>query len=408
MLKLLQINVTANWGSTGRIAEQIGIKAIEQGWDSYIAYGRYMNPSKNKLIKVGGKFNVYEHYLENRLLDNEGLASRWSTMQLIKSIDKLKPNIVHLHNIHDHWLNYKLLFKYLNTLSIPILWTQHDCWSFTGGCGYYSMINCNKWKVECKNCPKRTSFFDLSNKHYSIRKELFTANNNLILIPVSQWLANELKQSFLKKCKIIPIINGVDTRTFHPVKENVNEIRNKYGIGNRFMLVALATSWSTRKSFHDYIKLAKLLDDNFIIMLIGISEKQRKLLPQNIIGIERTFNIDELVGIYSTADIVLNLSREETFGLTTAEGYACGTPTIVYNATASPELVISETGVVVEQGDIEGVLSAIYQIKEKGKSFYSKACRKRAEDLYDKEKCFNQYIDLYNKLLDKAIVEVEQ
>ena len=401
MPKLLQINVTANWGSTGRIAEQIGIKIMEEGWDSYIAYGRYMQPSKSKLIKIGGSFNVYEHYLENRLFDNEGLASRVATRQLIKIIKKLQPDIIHLHNIHDHWLNYKLLFNYLNTINVPIVWTQHDCWSFTGGCGYYSMSKCYKWMSGCDNCPRRHFFMDSSKKHYKLRKELFTSNKNLTLVPVSFWLQNELKKSFLKNSNIVPILNGVDIQLFNPSLDTDNhlKIRNKYKIGQRFLLIALATTWSKRKGFDDYIELAKLLDDSYVIMLIGVSVKQKNNLPHNIIGIERTFDINELIEIYSTADIVLNLSKEETFGLTTVEGYACGTPTIVYNATASPELVTSETGIVVDEGDIKGVMNAIMQIRAKGKSFYFHACRKRAEEYYDINKCYVRYIELFKSLL---------
>ncbi|MEE0926511.1 MAG: glycosyltransferase, partial [Bacteroidales bacterium] len=162
MPKLLQINVTANWGSTGKIAEQIGLKAMEHGWESYIAYGRDSNPSKSKLIKVGCMLNVYEHYLENRLFDNEGLASRIPTKKLIKQIEKLKPDIIHLHNIHDHWLNYKILFEYLNSINTPIVWTQHDCWAFTGGCMHFVHTNCEKWKNECEKCPQKSKSIDRS------------------------------------------------------------------------------------------------------------------------------------------------------------------------------------------------------------------------------------------------------
>ena len=102
MPTLLQINVTANWGSTGKIAEQIGLCAQTHGWESYIAYGRMMNPSKNELVKIGNAFDVYEHYVEGRFLDNEGLASRRATKRLLRGIDEIKPDIVHLHNIHDH------------------------------------------------------------------------------------------------------------------------------------------------------------------------------------------------------------------------------------------------------------------------------------------------------------------
>ena len=149
---LLQINVTANWGSTGKIAEQIGLCAQAHGWKSYIAYGRMMNPSMNELIKIGNTFDVYEHYAEARLLDNEGVASRRATRRLLQRMDEIQPDVVHLHNIHDHYLNYPILFRYLADKKIPVVWTQHDIWSLSGHCDT-NLLGCEKWKTECKECP---------------------------------------------------------------------------------------------------------------------------------------------------------------------------------------------------------------------------------------------------------------
>lgn len=395
--KLLQINVSANWGSTGRIAEQINEKARDKGWDCYIAYGREMSPCNSKLIKVGNTFCVYEHYAEHRLFDNEGMASRLATKQLIQKIEELSPDIIHLHNIHDHWLNYKILFKYLNSTNIPIVWTQHDCWAYTGGCAYYSVLGCDKWQTECKECLRKGIVYDRSNKQFLRRKKLFASNNNLILVPVSNWLEKEIKKSFMKGCEIRTISNGVNIDVFHKI--DINEIRSIYGIGNKFLMVAAATSWTERKGLNDYINLSKMLPDDYVILLVGLTAKQIANLPKSMVGIRRSSNVHELAAIYSAADVVMNLSREETFGLTTVEGYACGTPAIVYNATASPELVTSKTGYVVEQGDMKGIISALFEIKSRGKDSYSYACRKLAEELYDKDKCFEKYLELYQELV---------
>ena len=400
-MKLLQINATANWGSTGRIAEQIGLKAMEHGWESYIAYGRKSNSSKSNLIRVGSKLNPYMHFAQQFLFDSEGLNSIYPTRQLVKKIKTLNPDIIHLHNIHDHWLNYKILFEYLNTTNTPIIWTQHDCWAFTGGCMHFSSLNCSKWKIECHNCPRSKKSIDNSIQQFNLRKHLFTANKNLILVPVSKWLENERKQSFLKDTKISIILNGVDIDTFKPLQET--NVRNKYNIGNKFILMGLATAWSIQKGFKDYIELSKYIGDDEVIVLVGLKKEQIKKLPSNVIGIERTSNIQELVELYSTADIILNLSYQETFGLTSAEGFACGTPGVVYNKTASPELIEGEVGFVVEAGNIKQLLEAINTIKNKGKNHYSTYCRQRAIDYYDKEKCFEKYIKLYEECLKKAL-----
>lgn len=399
MKTLLQINVTANWGSTGRIAEQIGSLAIQQGWNSYIAYGRMMNPSKSKLIKVGCQLDVYEHYLEHRLFDSDGLASRRATKKFIKQISDLKPDIIHLHNIHDHWLNYRILFEYLNTLDIPVVWTQHDCWSFTGGCGYYSLVDCEKWNTACYECIFKQGilpFRELTRLQYETKKRLFCKTKNLTLVPVSYWLEGELKKSFLGNCNNRTICNGVNTSVFHPVKSRVKE---KYGIEEKTLLVAAATTWSQRKGLNDYFELRKLLPDSYVILLVGLNQNQVEQLPKGIIGLKRTDSIDGLVEIYSGADIVLNLSYEETFGLTTVEGFACGTPSIVYNTTASPELITPETGYIVEPGDLNGVVDAVNVIFSKGKQQYTAVCRRRAEEYYDKNRCFEKYIELYDSLI---------
>lgn len=398
-MKLLQINVTANWGSTGRIVEQIGVMAQKVGIESYVAYGRYANPTKLEAIKVGNCFSVYEHYLEYRLFDNDGLASRYATMQLVKKIEKLRPDIIHLHNIHDHWLNYQILFEYLNTVKTPIVWTQHDCWSFTGGCGHYTVNNCDKWKTSCSRCLLKQKMFPLveqTQKHYDTKKNLFASLKDLTLVPVSHWLEMQIKQSFLNKKRIVPIYNGVDIRVFCPGE---SKVKTQYGIDGKMLLVGVATAWSSRKGLSDYIKLAAKLSNNFVIMLVGVNDKQKRIFSNNIIGIDKTQKIEELVNIYRGADIVLNLSYEETFGLTTVEGLACGTPGIVYNTTASPELVTPETGLVVEPGDLDGVFNAVNEIMANGKDTYSKACRERVVKYFNKEDRFADYISLYKNLI---------
>jgi glycosyltransferase involved in cell wall biosynthesis len=396
---LLQLNCTANWGSTGKIAEQIGIRAQQNGWNVFMVYGRKTMLSSLRTIRVGSKINPYWHYIEHRVLDHEGLASRYATRQLLRKIKEICPDIIHLHNIHDHWLNYELLFEYLNQTEIKIVWTLHDCWSYTGGCTHYSIMKCNKWQTECKKCDRTHLLTDYSNQQFLLRKKLFTANKNLTLVPVSQWIEGEVRKSFFKDAHIHTIFNGVDLNTFHPVESL--KLREQYNLNNKFVLVAAATSWSVSKGLNDYYALSKLLPEDCSLILIGLNNALLKRLPNSIIGIPRTSNVQELVEFYSMADVVMNLSYQESFGLTTIEGFACGTPSIVYNVTASPELVTSDTGFVVDLGNVQSVLTSILQIKSSGKSAYSHACRHRAELYFDKNKNFEKYIELYNSLLKK-------
>ena len=193
--KILQINVTANWGSTGKIAEQIGILVMKEGWESYIAYGRMMNPSKSKLIKIGTQWDVYLHYALSRFFDLEGLVSKIATRKLIKKIDRINPDVIHLHNIHDHYLNYPILFKYIVTHDIPIVWTQHDQWATTGHCAY-NMVGCEKWKKRCYNCPKKNRWgLDRSERNYILKKKWFTSVKRATIVTVSDWLKSQEEQS---------------------------------------------------------------------------------------------------------------------------------------------------------------------------------------------------------------------
>lgn len=397
MPKILHINVTANWGSTGRITEQLCTLARTKGWECFVAYGRYANRSNFNLLKVGGRLNVYGHYIENRLLDNEGLASRLATKRFVRKIKRIAPDIIHLHNIHDHWINYRILFEYLNTTDIPVVWTQHDCWAFTGGCAHFAINSCMKWQTDCQQCQYKRSLYDRSSRNLFLKKKLFLAHKNLTIVPVSHWLEDEIGKSFLKNNKIQTIYNGVDINIFN--HKDSGFIRKKYGLIDKFVLLGVASAWSDKKGFKDYITLSQLLPQDCVIVMVGLPIKQIESLPLNIIGIERTNNVEELVEFYSMADVVLNLSYQESFGLTTVEGMACGTPSIVYNATASPELVSQETGIIVQAGDIDGVLAAIYQMKSVGKDFYSKSCRARVEEHFQDDKCFDKYIKLYNDIL---------
>ena len=391
---LLQINVTANWGSTGKIAEQIGQCAIAHGWDSYIAYGRWYNPSQSHLIKIGNKLNMYQHYAEQRIFDNEGLCSRRATKEFIKRIDEIKPNVIQLHNIHDHYLNYRLLFEYLNKTDIKVVWTFHDCWAFTGHCFHFITKGCERWKSGCFDCllqheyPK--TLFDRSRKNYTMKKNLFGANNNLTIIACSEWIANFVRQSFLKDKPIYVINNGVDLNVF---KDSENLDTNK----KSFHVLAVSNVWNKDKGFDDILKLREILSNEYEITIVGVAKQQLNSLPQGIAGIERTQNVHELVALYSKADVFINPTYADNFPTVNLEALACGTPVITYRTGGSPEAIDEKTGIVVEQGDINGLAVAIQKMKENPLS--SADCRKRAEDYFERDKCYDMYIDLYDSLL---------
>ncbi len=404
MKKILQINSVVNSGSTGRIAEELGQTAMNSGWKSYIAYGRNDRPSQSELIKIGNDWDIKVHGVQTRLFDRHGLGSRSATKELIEKINEISPDIIQLHNIHGYYINIEILFNYLRKTNIPVVWTFHDCWPMTGHCAHFTFVGCDKWKTQCFSCPQKKGypgsyFLDRSKQNHKQKKKLFTSVNDMTIVPVSNWLADIVKQSYLKDYPIWVINNGIDVNVFSP--QSGDGIRLKYGLADKFILLGVATEWGRRKGLHDFIELSKILKDDEIIVLVGLKEDQIKILPENIIGITRTESTQELAEFYSSADVFVNPTWEDNFPTTNLEAIACGTPVITYETGGSPEAIDELTGIVVEQGNIHKLTEAINQIKEKGKQSYSEACVKRAHRLYRKEDRYREYIELYEELLNK-------
>jgi putative colanic acid biosynthesis glycosyltransferase len=404
MPSIFQITVEGTGGITGRIAEEMGVLAMQRGWESYIAIGRNPRPSLSNLIRIGSDWDVYIHGLKTRLFDKHCLGSTNATKELIERIKVIKPDIVHLHHLHGYYINIEILFSFLAKSSIPVVWTFHDCWSITGHCAYFDYVGCNKWKTECNKCPQKreypASFFlDRSTKNYYLKKKLFNSVKNINVVPVSDWLKNIVLESFMGKIPIQTIHNGIDTSVFKPQNNDV-ETREKYGIGVKFMLLGVASPWVKRKGLDDFIELSKLLGNDELIVLIGLSNYQLKHLPKNIIGLSRTESRQQLAELYSAADLFINTTWEDNFPTTNIESLSCGTPLVTYRTGGSVEAVSDETGFIVDKGNIPVLIEVIRKVKTNGKEAYSEACRQRALELYSKDDQFKQYLILYENLIE--------
>ena len=385
--------------STGRITESIGKLAMEKGWECYIVHGaRYVRPgSCMHSIQAVSKLGEYAHFAESLLLDNHGLASKRATKAVIEQIKQIHPDLIQLHCVHGYYINYKLLFEYLNTTNIPVVWTFHDCWAFTGHCAHFVTAGCEKWKTGCFDCPLKgdypKSFVDKSSRNYELKKFLFSGNKTLHIVSVSEWLADLTRASFLGDKDIHVIHNGVDLNVFYPKEvEKCNRIR----------VLGVSGVWNRDKGLYDFYKLRELLDiEQYEIVLIGLSKEQLKFLPDGIIGVERTNSVPELADYYSSADVFVNPTYADSFPTVNMEALACGTPIVTYRTGGSPEIIDKYTGIVVEPGHLDGLIEAIKFICKKGKEYYSNACRQRAQMLFDKDKCFKDYLDLYEELIDE-------
>ena len=402
---VLQINTIVNTGSTGKIAERIGLVLLANGQQSVIAYGRESQPSASKTIQIGNKLDYQLHGLKTRLLDKHAFGSKQATQILITQIENLNPDIIHLHNLHGYYIHIGVLFNFLKKANKPVVWTLHDCWAFTGHCSFFERVKCEKWKTQCHHCPlckyyPNSWYIDNSFNNYNLKKGLFNNLDNMMLVTPSHWLKDLLKDSFLKTYPSKVIHNGIDLQKFIPSNNATKLFREKIGAGNRNIILGVASIWDRRKGLNDFLQLASILKETEVIVLVGLNAEVIKSLPVNIIGIARTESADELVALYNSAVVFMNPTWVDNFPTTNIEALACGTPVITYRTGGSIEAINENTGIVVEQGDIEGLKAAVDTIKFVGKQQYAMACRQRAESRFNERERFNDYYRLYESMLD--------
>lgn len=410
MKKLLQINPVIRINtSTGRIMQEIGELARANGWETYIAYSKGrdgVKPNDAKLIPVGNKWSVAWHGVMTRLLDRHGLASDKATKDFIAAIKRIQPDIIHIHNIHGYFLNYQLLFDYLSKANIPVIWTVHDCWLYTGHCYYYSFVGCDKWRSQCNKCPQRKDFpaswwVDRSLQNFIDKKEAFTSlpKELLTIVPVSEWIHGEMKQSFLKDYSFQVIHNGINLDNFriYPTEE----VKQRYGLEGKRIILGVASIWMAEKGWNDFMQLSELLNSDEVIVLVGVKEEQKKGLPANILPISRTDNLKQLAELYAAAEAFVNPTWQDNYPTVNLEAIACGTPVVTYRTGGSIEVITPDTGMIVEQGDVKGLIVAVRYIEGKGKEYYQARCRTYAETHFRKEDRYAEYLNLYEELLQR-------
>jgi glycosyltransferase involved in cell wall biosynthesis len=398
-MKVLQINAFCGRGSTGRIVTDIS-KTFKDEDECYIAYGFFDGKydKSYKTLKGKGLLQVKYCLMITRLFGWSGFSNRYNTKKLLKWIDNINPDIIHLHNIHGDYLHIGVLFKYLKKSGKPIVWTLHDCWSITGRCAYFDYVGCDKWQSGCHNCQNMNTypisyFFDFSKPQWKIKRKLFTQVDNMTIVTPSQWLADLVSKSYLKDYPIQVIHNGIDVSVFKPTGNN-GLLRKKYNLEDKFIILGVASSWTHRKGLDFFIELSDLLDDDCKIVLIGLKDSKIKTLPLNIIGLERTENVEELANWYSTADVFVNPTLEDNYPTTNLEAQACGTPVVTFETGGSPENVLN--GEVVREKNAIELKEAILRIKNR------KIVPNTVEtEKFSKECCVKQYYELYEKLLEK-------
>lgn len=401
-MTVFEIN-SVPYGSTGRIMFQIANTVKATGSVAYTSASFTKSRGEHfpeTYYRIGGAIGKTEHIILAKLTGRHGCYSHFATYKLIKKIKQVKPDVIHLHNIHGWYLNWKMLFDYLKKANIPVIWTLHDCWAFTGHCPHFMAIGCDKWKSGCYECDLYKSypgcFFDDSRFQYRYKKECFTGVPNLTIVTPSQWLTDLVKQSYLKNYNTVVINNGIDLTKFKP---RISNFREKNGLENKIILLGVAFDWTSKKGLDDFKKLADELPEEYAIVLVGVSEVVEKKLPERIISIACTQNQEELAEIYSAADLFVNPTLEDNFPTVNLEALACGTPVITYQTGGSPESITESTGKVVPYKDYKALKNAVIEMRNAKASILG-ACIERAQ-LHECKDTYCKYIELYKSILEK-------
>lgn len=404
-MRIVQINGGAK-GSTGKIMMGIAEVARTQGHEVMCA-----SPITTTNRDAGEDCGYYRIGTFNSRRVNVALARitgfngcfAWlETYKLLKKIDEFKPDIIHLHNLHDSYINLPMLFSYIKKHNVPTVWTLHDCWAFTGQCPYFTIVKCDKWKAGCHNCPQYkeypASLYDNTKKMWQLKKKWFTGVKNMTIVTPSEWLAGLARESYLKQYPIEVINNGIDLNVFKPTHSN---FREQYGIpGDKYIVLGVSFAWGYRKGLDCFVEMAEKLGEQYQIVLVGTDDEIDKNLPHNIISIHRTQNQKELAEIYSAAEVFVMPTREENYPTVNMEAIACGTPVVTFDTGGSPEMLDDKTGIVVDANDIEATKKAIKDICEKKRcndEEYIVAYSKN----FDMKKRFAEYIELYANVLEE-------
>lgn len=374
-MRFLFVNVVAGSGSTGRIAAQQCRELQEQGHECVLAYGRWESNCEDVTThRIGTALDYRIHGLLTRLFDLNGFGSKHATRKFLRWVKEYDPDVIWLHNIHGYYLNIELLFDYLKTCGKTIRWTLHDCWTFTGHCSHFSYVGCEQWKTRCSKCvqlkeyPKCIGISDVS-RNFDRKRKAFTGVPKLTIITPSQWLASLVRQSFLGEYPVEVLYNKIDTSVFKPTPSN---FRERYGLQSKIIILGVANVWGKRKGLDDFIRLAGMLDDRYSIVMVGVSEKQKRELPAKILSFSRTENASQLAELYTAADWYVNTSYEENYPTVNLEAQACGTPVIAYDVGGTKETITTEGSWIIPIGRYDLIKARLEQ-EANGKAIFGES-----------------------------------
>lgn len=393
-MRVLQITAFSGWGCTGRIALGIHNELAAQGHESTIAWGRTNTaPDIVPTIQVGSSMDQKMHGLYTRITDKCGFGSRKVTEDFIKKLDEYKLDLIQMHILHGYYINLEVLFNYIKKRKIPVVWTFHDCWAFTGHCPYFDLVGCDKWKTGCYDCQQKAHhpaswLLDNSKWNWNKKRDLFTGVKNMTIVTPSRWLAGLVKQSFLGECDVEVINNGINLNDFKPT---ASDFREKNQLEDKKIVLGVSSTWAASKGLKDFIELSEKLPSEYVIVLVGLTKEQKAALPGTMLGIERTDSVRELAEIYTAANVFVNPTYEDNYPTTNLEAIACGTPVVTYRTGGSPE--------IVEKTGYGAVIDGRADLLDTVLSINNTITNKNIDAILSEKIRFLEYIELYKKLV---------
>lgn len=394
-MRVLFVNLVYGVGSTGKIIADIMSLLKKSGNDVRVLYGTGVDSNDENARRISWRAEYYIHNALSRLTDHAGLYSHMATWRLIREIKAFQPDVIHLHTLHGFYVNYEMLFRFLKEADIPVIWTLHDCWAFTGHCTHFSQAKCTQWQTECQRCQLLRRYPHCYGKgdvrrNFLRKRAAFTGVKKLIITTPSQWLADQVAKSFLKDYPRVVVPNGIDHTIFHP---RSSKLRERYHLEDKKIVLGIASVWGAQKGLPDMLLLADRLGVDYQVVLIGLSKRQVMAMPSNVLGFSRTANQTELAQWYTAADVFVNPTYEESFGLTAVEAQACGTPAVVYETDGCPETIATKDSILVVQGDLDGLEQAVRNVVQRNARVDIHEMER-----FDKNRTYKAYIQLYEHM----------
>ncbi len=399
-MRVFQLNTFCGVKSTGRIAAEIAKLVKADGGECRIGYGvPGISPDSQPFaFHIGSKWERKVHAVIRKLLDAEGYGSWNATRKMIRELKTFSPDLIHLHNIHGCYLHLPTLFRYLRKADVPVVWTLHDCWPFTGHCAYFDYSGCMRWKERCHDCPQQASYpvcigLDGSKRNHRMKQRFFQLPRSITFVAPCEWMTKHLSASYLGHYPTKVIVNGVNLDVFKPT---ASDLRQRFGLQNKKICLSVASEWDRRKGLRYLCKAAERMGESYAFVVIGLTDEQISELPSEMIGISHTANTQELAAWYTVADCMLNPTMEDNMPMVNLEALACGTPVVVFETGGCPEAIDETCGIVVPKGDMDALCHALERITSIER-FTADDCINRAR-MFDCRSTFQQYVELYKEL----------